>query len=340
MPPKSQSENKEECPIFTKGTQKEVLIQTIEAIIVLGNRYDWKTGKEQLYYQNFGRALKGEPSKRWESLNDSVRTKTFDNFKKTVNELIKEIMGEDVYKDQVKYLVDTPQPTNLSTTEWCGRVAVINVGLIWLKKGSKAMPEEDRVKKVITGNLRLELMRDFIMNKGDKATTLKEVKQVLRRIDHANAHMKQATEKFLKSKPKDSKGEKKEKESEKGGANMCQLKNHNHAWSECLNNLILKIFTGKLYTEIPASERYTEDFSKTSDEKETKKKSSKISRDLNMIQSQGKTPMVRIDESQNKSTTQKYHDLEYDSNKRRVHGGGYPMLVLSSFIYLNIALGE
>ncbi len=54
----------------------------------------WKeTGKEQLYYQNFGRALKGEPAR---SLIDRVRNKTFDNFKRTVIEQIEEIMGEDV----------------------------------------------------------------------------------------------------------------------------------------------------------------------------------------------------------------------------------------------------
>ncbi len=94
---------------------------------------------------------------------------------------------------------------------------------------------------------------------------------------------------------------------------MCRLKNHDHTWSECLNNPISRNFSGKSYTEIPASERYTKDFSKTSDEKETKKKSSKGG-DLNMIQSQGKTPVVGIEESQNKSTTQKYHDLEYDSD--------------------------
>jgi len=264
------------------------------------------------------RALTGEPSKKWESLVDSVRTKTFDNFKTKVIELIEEIMGEDVYKDQIKYLVDTPQPTNLSTTEWCDRVAVINAGLIFLKKGAKAMSEEDLVEKVITSNLKPELMRDFIMNRGDKATTLKEVKQVLRRIDRANAHMKQATEKFLKSKPKDSKSEKKEKESEKGGTNMCRLKNHDHAWSECPNNPISKNFSGKSYTEIPASERYTKDFSKNaekmvSDEKETKKKSSK-SGDLYMMTQQKKTPIVRIDESQNRAKTQGYQDLEYDSD--------------------------
>ncbi len=60
--------------------------------------------------------------------------------------------------------------------------------------------------------------------------------------------------------------------------------------------------------------RDTQDFSKTSDKMETKKKSSKRG-DLNTIQSQGKkTPVVRIEESQNKSTTQKYHDLEKDSD--------------------------
>ena len=301
-------ENKEECPIFANETQNEVLIQTIEAIIVLGNRYDWKDGKEKLYYQNFGRALKGEPSKKWESLIDAVRNKTFENFKAKVIELVEEIMGEDVYKDQIKYLVDTPQPTNLSTTEWCDRVAVINAGLIYLKKGAKMLSEEDIIEKVITMNLKPELMRDFIMEKGDKATTLKEVKQILRRIDRANAHTKQAEEKLLKGKQKDSKGEKKEKDSlekEKGGANMCRLKNHNHAWYECPNNPISKNFTGKSYTEIPARERYENDFAKkaknmTKEEKETKKKVGSI---MTM------TPIVTIKEKKGK-----YEDLEYESN--------------------------
>jgi hypothetical protein len=110
------------------------LIQTIETIIALGNHYDWKEeGKEKLYYQNFGRALKGEPSKKWEGLIETVPNKTFDKFKNKVIELVEKIMGEDVHKDQIKYLTDTPQPTNLTTIEWCDRIAVINSSLVCLK---------------------------------------------------------------------------------------------------------------------------------------------------------------------------------------------------------------
>ncbi len=61
------------------GTENEVLIQAIETIIVLGNHYDWKesgAGKEKQCYQNFGRALKGEPSMKWEGLIETIRTKT------------------------------------------------------------------------------------------------------------------------------------------------------------------------------------------------------------------------------------------------------------------------
>ena len=63
-----------------------------------------------------------------------------------------------------------------------------------------------------------------------------------------------------------------------------------------------------MYKEIPARERYTNDFSKkaekmASDEKETKKKSSKS--DLHMIQ---KTPIVKIQDSKY------YQDLEYESD--------------------------
>jgi len=296
-------ENKEECPIFTNGTENEVLIQAIETIIVLGNHYDWKesgAGKEKQCYQNFGRALKGEPSKKWEGLIETIRTKTVENFKTKVIELVEEIMGDDIYKDQLKYLVDTPQPANFTTAEWCDRVAVMNAGLIWLKKGAKAMTEEEVIEKVISVNLKPDLMRDFILEKGDKATTLKEVKQILRRIDRANAHMKQATEKLSKIKVKEDKEEKtgREKGVEKGGANMCRLKNHDHAWSECPNNPISKNFSGKSYTEIPASERYEKDFGKKAEkmakeEKETKKTVS-IKKDLHAMT--GRTPVVKIDD--------------------------------------------
>ena len=74
------------------------------------------------------------------------------------------------------HLVDTPQPTNLTTTEWCDRVAVINTGLIYLKKGATAMTEEEVIKKVLIVNLMPDLTWKFILKKGDKATTLKEVK--------------------------------------------------------------------------------------------------------------------------------------------------------------------
>ena len=120
-----------------------------------------------------------------------------------------------------------------------------------------------------------------------------------------NAHMKQATEKLLKIKVKDSKSKKKEKEEapkkEKGGANMCRLKNHDHTWSKCRNNPISKNFTGKLYTEIPASERNQQDFAKKAkkmpkDEKETQKKVSSSSGDLHIVQ---KTPIVKIKRTMN-----------------------------------------
>ena len=159
------------------------------------------------------------------------------------------------------------------------------------------MSEEEVIEKVILVNLKPDLMRDFILEKGDKATTLKEVKQILRRIDRANAHMKQATEKLSKIKVKEDKAEKTGRE-EKGGANMCRLKNHDHAWSECPNNPISKNFSGKSYTEIPASERYEKDFGKKAEkmvkeEKETKKTVS-IKKDLHAMT--GRTRVVKIDD--------------------------------------------
>jgi hypothetical protein len=77
-------------------------------------------------------------------------------------------MGKDVHKDQIKYLMDTPQPTNLTTTEWCDRVAVINAGLVYLKKGGKAMTEEEVIEKVISVNLKPDLTRISFLTKETK----------------------------------------------------------------------------------------------------------------------------------------------------------------------------
>jgi hypothetical protein len=85
----------------------------------------------------------------------------------------------------------------------------------------------------------------------------------------------------------------------KGGANMCPLKDHDNAWSKCPNNPISKNFSGKSYTEIPASERYENDFGKKAEkmakeEKEAKKTVS-IKKDLYATTtSKNKTPMVTI----------------------------------------------
>jgi hypothetical protein len=49
------------------------------------------------------------------------------------------------------------------------------------------------------------------MRDGDKATMLKEVKQILHRIDHANAHMKKTTVTFLKASQKTAKVRRKRK---------------------------------------------------------------------------------------------------------------------------------
>jgi hypothetical protein len=46
--------------------------------------------------------LKGEPSKKWEGLIETVLNKIFDTFKNKVIELVEEIMGKDVHKDQIK----------------------------------------------------------------------------------------------------------------------------------------------------------------------------------------------------------------------------------------------
>jgi hypothetical protein len=114
--------------------------------------------------------------------------------------------------------------------------------------------------------------------------------------------MKQATEKLLKSKPK----EMKEEEPQESGTNMCQLKNHNHVWSKCPNNPNSLNFFGKTYTVIPGSKRYRNEFAKKAIS--AKKKVSVKKEDLRAISKKTKTPKVRIKDEEN-------FDLNYSSNE-------------------------
>jgi hypothetical protein len=111
-----------------------------------------KTEKKSFITRTLDVLLKGEPSKKWEGegLLESIQNNTFDNFKSKAIELVEVIMGKDIHKSQIKNLMDIPQPTNLTTAEWCDRVAVINTGLVYLTKGAKAMMDEEVIEKVIS----------------------------------------------------------------------------------------------------------------------------------------------------------------------------------------------
>ena len=68
-------ENKEECVTFGNGSPPELLIQVIETIVTLSDRYEWcveANNKAKLLFQHFRHALKGEPLRRWNKLTKST----------------------------------------------------------------------------------------------------------------------------------------------------------------------------------------------------------------------------------------------------------------------------
>jgi hypothetical protein len=140
--------------------------------------------------------------------------------------------------------MDTSQPTNLTTAEWCDWGVVINAGLVYLKKGGKAMTEEEIIEKFISVNLRSKQQKSFSKTMWKTTRGRRERKK------------KESSKKERKARWK------------KSTVNMCWLKGHNHAWNKCPNNPISKNFPGKSYTEIPTSERYENNFWKESSDQE------------------------------------------------------------------------
>ena len=66
---------KEELPIFADTSPKETLVQLLEEILTMQERFKWfnadgdgdnnANNKKKLIFQHFGRALKGMPQRKW-----------------------------------------------------------------------------------------------------------------------------------------------------------------------------------------------------------------------------------------------------------------------------------
>ena len=256
------NENKEECPIFTNDSPLEILIQIADTILSLEDTYGWcENEKGKMMFQHLGRALRGEPQRKWKRITKNARTFTVLAFLDKWYELTEEIMGPDAYDDQLEYLTDTRQPRDMALMMWIDRVEVANQALGLLKKGESEMADNILIKKIIAKNLGPAYQKDFIMQDKDKKTKLKDAKSILRKIERAVSFEKKGemTEKKLESRLKQLQlKNKKGEEDQKGGATPkretqskeCRLPGHKHSWSDCENNPNSKNYNGTNYFDV------------------------------------------------------------------------------------------
>ena len=102
--------------IFKTGDCNKALIQTIKAILVIGVRYDWDSLAltTALYYQHFACVLVREPLKKWNIILMGARatSRSAESFKILLQEFAEEVIGEDAFNNQNKYIESTLMPTN------------------------------------------------------------------------------------------------------------------------------------------------------------------------------------------------------------------------------------
>ena len=262
------------------------------------------------------RALEGEPLQQWNKVTKNNRAFTKEAFQNKLYDLVEELLDEDVYDDQLKYLQETEKPKAISASEWMDRIEVLASASQLIKKGATEMDEETIIKKVITKNLPSDYAKDFIMQGGDKKKRIKDVKKLLRTIERANnfdikAKLQQQQElkdqqRLRQQLKKNEKPEKEVDTSNNYSTGKCRLQGHVHEWSECQNNPRSTNYNGTHYAMIREKERNKSNNNKTGSEH-------------NMIQGggQGSAPAVTFHEDAG--------DFDFDDDESDTIPKGEPM---------------
>ena len=139
---------KKELPIFTNNSPSEALIQLLEEILAMQERFGWFVEggvndndgdkKKRLISQNFGRILKGLPQHKWAKIIKNRQTYRLISFRDKAERLLLEILGEEAYEEKYKYLCETAKPCNMKVTDWIGRLRVIKGRLVLINRNAES----------------------------------------------------------------------------------------------------------------------------------------------------------------------------------------------------------
>ena len=249
---------KEELPLFTNNSPEELLIQLLEEILAMQERFEWFVDdgdgnndadtKKKLIFQHFGRALKGMPQRKWAKIIKNHHNYTLNSFRDKAERLISEGLGEEAYEEQYQYLCETKKPRDMKVSDWIDRLEVINERLPLIDRSADKLSERETIRKVISPNIPRAWERDYLLKEGDKAKTLKAVKTILKTIEKAHRNDEVEEEPSSKKKPK-------EPAHNPTDINKCRLNGHNHLWKNCPNNPISKSYNGTHYSKIREQER-------------------------------------------------------------------------------------
>ena len=108
-------------------------------------------------------------------------------YKTKIQELVKELLGEDEEDEQNQYLEDTMQPTEMNAIEYLERVEEINEQVEWFLPIAAIFSESYIIRKCISKGLRGQIRIEFVAKEGHKLAKiddcLKKLKGCLKVVE-------------------------------------------------------------------------------------------------------------------------------------------------------------
>ena len=162
----------------------ELLLALIQNFDNMVTTYDlFNTLSVTKVIDRFRRCLSGTALQDWDLIRQAAPNNTQANFLNCKFSLIEEVMDIDVAEDTINYLKRTKKPRDLCVKKWIKRMRLINSYVPQMENGAVLLTEQELIKECIRPNYPRKWQKDFEMYGGKEKVTVKEVTQVLQRIE-------------------------------------------------------------------------------------------------------------------------------------------------------------
>ena len=245
-------------PIYEDQEDMEILLKLLREFNRAVDRYQvWTDFGDARVYDMFQNCLGGDALDTWfDIVIDEERV----NWQDYVEELIERLMGEEVYENQIDYIMESKKPREMNVRKWILRLKTMNTYLPFLKHGGNGNKfSEEELVKIVAKGIPQSWKTQFRLSGGHRKQSVLEAQHILQLLEKQEKvqDKKRDVKPRGRGKVDDSSSDSRKRNSSGKGSekardkpkNPCGIPGHeNHDWKDCRYNPKGNKFCGEART--------------------------------------------------------------------------------------------